>query len=87
MNVWLKEGCSIPTYFEPKRKHRKCPFCKSKVGFSIEIILGGIQSNKVGFDGKLISSERSGTDNMDPYGYCLNCKKAIEIEKLDISNT
>ncbi len=65
------------------RKHRKCPHCKSKSGFKIEVQLGGTMEFKVEFSGKIIDTQREGVDNMDDYAYCINCNKSIPAEKVD----
>jgi len=69
-----------------KRKIRKCPFCKSKKGFEITFWLGGIDKIQSDFNGNILNREREGTDKLDLFASCLNCKKLIEVEKLDIEN-
>lgn len=66
------------------KKIRKCPFCKSKVGFEVRYVLGGSHDFKIGFNGKIISSHREGSDTLENYASCLNCNKIIPVDKLDI---
>lgn len=70
-----------------QRKIRQCPHCKSKKGFSVSVILGGFQETKMSFQGKIIDVERHGSDDVDEYSAkCLDCKKSINTELLDIKN-
>jgi hypothetical protein len=64
------------------RKHRQCPHCKSKKGFVYMVILGGYHQFEMTFNGKIITNERHGTDNVDKYAQCLSCKKLIDIDYL-----
>ena len=68
------------------RLHRKCPHCGGQTGFEITVALGGTETKKVNFKGKVFEDERDGTDDVDKQGICLDCKKLIPIEKLDIRN-
>ena len=66
------------------KKIRQCPFCKSKQGFEIRYILGGYHDFKMSFSGRIISSEREGSDTIENYASCLQCNKLIPMERLDI---
>ncbi len=68
------------------RLHRRCPHCKSTQGFSLTVYLGGTECKQVGFNGKVINVDRSGTDDIEKYASCLNCGKMIPTDKLDIKN-
>lgn len=65
-----------------ERKYRQCPHCKSKKGFSYNYVIGGFGTIAMDFKGKLISTERSGSDDLDKYTTCLSCNKDIEIDRL-----
>lgn len=65
------------------RKHRKCPHCGSKTGFKVTIRLGGYQDEIRDFNGNLIDCDRVGTDTVDTYAECVDCKKSIETDKLE----
>ena len=69
-----------------KNKKRKCPFCKGKKGFEIVIRLGGLETKHVDFTGKIIYTERVGSDTIEHYAHCLECKRLIDEELLDLSN-
>jgi DNA-directed RNA polymerase subunit RPC12/RpoP len=66
------------------RKYRKCPHCKSKIGFEIRYTIHGFGSETKTFTGKVVGSEREVNDKIDMWASCLNCKKLIESEKLQI---
>ena len=68
------------------RKKRQCPFCKSKKGFEIHIFLGGTHVKHMSFDGKVLFDEREGTDKIENFARCLDCKKLIDVELLDMTN-
>jgi len=68
------------------RKVRQCPYCKSKKGFHIFITLGGHESKEMNFKGKILKQNRSGTDDIDKHGNCLECGKSIDAELLDLNN-
>ena len=61
---------------------RKCPFCKSTKGFSVDVRLSGYHTFNVKFNGEIISQNREPVDNVEKYGSCLNCKRVIPIENL-----
>ena len=69
-----------------KRCHRKCPHCKSDSGFSITVRFGGYQETKKTFKGKTLKSIRRPTDTVEKWAECLDCKKLISADKLDINN-
>jgi hypothetical protein len=66
------------------RKVRQCPHCKSKKGFSISVVLGGYHDYTMSFSGKILDEKREGSDSMESYGACLECKKPIDVEFLDV---
>lgn len=68
------------------RLHRKCPHCGGKTGFEVTVSLGGTEIKKVKFSGKVFEDTRDGTDDIEDKAICLDCKKLIDTEKLDIRN-
>lgn len=68
------------------RKVRQCPHCKSKKGFQIFVRLGGYLELRISFAGKVIESERNGSDDIEKYASCLECGKRIGTDILDIKN-
>jgi hypothetical protein len=66
------------------RKFRRCPRCKSRKGFSLNIQLGGYQDMAMDFKGKILSSKREGVDKTPHWATCLSCGKAIETERLQL---
>ena len=64
---------------------RQCPNCKSKKGFTVNYVLGGSHEMTFDFKGNLNLEKREGTDKLDRWAECLNCKKTIEVEKLEIN--
>lgn len=67
-----------------QRKHRQCPFCKSRKGFRVTVQLGGYQEMEMSFKGKLLNIEREGIDDIEPYAHCLNCQRLIATDNLDL---
>lgn len=67
-------------------KYRVCPFCKSKAGFEIRTQIHGYYIDKVLFNGKVISTNKTVVNDVDKYASCLNCFKLMPIEKLKTEN-
>lgn len=65
------------------RKIRQCPHCKGKEGFEVFIILGGYHTQKINFKGKIISEERTGTDDVERTVKCLSCGGQIDMDKVE----
>ena len=62
------------------KKIRQCPSCKSKMGYRTWTNLGGWQEDTYTFSGKLIESDRQGTDNTEKWVECINCHAHFSIE-------
>ena len=69
-----------------KRCHRRCPHCKSDSGFIVTVQLGGHGESVVTFKGDVLKHKRCGTDTTEKWAECLDCKKLISVDKLDINN-
>jgi len=67
------------------RKYRKCPYCGGIKGFVVTYQIKGNGSEIRTFKGKVFDAQRELVDDLDPYAYCLDCGKGIDIEKLDAS--
>lgn len=65
------------------RKFRQCPSCKSKKGFSYQYTIVGYGREDRTFEGKVIDADRGTCDDLDKYGYCLDCGAKIDINRLD----
>lgn len=50
------------------------------------IFLGGYEEKQMTFEGKLINQDRFGTDDIEKWGSCLECKKTIDVELLELKN-
>lgn len=68
------------------KTHEKCPHCGSTNGFKIKINQCGYTEKTMSFFNYVLNSEFIGSDCPDDYAYCLDCKKPIDIDELDISN-
>lgn len=64
---------------------KKCPHCKSKLGFKITVLLGGTHEFESDFNGNILKNVRDGCDKIEMYGSCLNCKKSIPSDNLKIT--
>lgn len=67
------------------RKIRQCPYCKGKTGILVTVRLSGYQQTKLSFQGKIIDADQQGADDIIS-AECLDCKKGIDTEKLDLEN-
>ena len=68
------------------KKHRQCPFCKSKNGFNTTYQVKGYGEENRSFKGEVINTEKQEVHDHDPFAECLNCGKQIDIEKLEYNN-
>lgn len=65
------------------RKHRHCPYCKSKKGFRINYSIKGYGHEDRSFDGEVLDADRNMVDDNE-IAYCLVCDRSIDINKLEI---
>ena len=64
------------------RKHRQCPHCKSKKGFSFQYLIKGSGMAIMDYNGNEIHSERDVFDDLPNDVTCLGCKRDIEFDKV-----
>ena len=68
-----------------RRKHRQCPYCKSKKGFRYEYSIGGYGFEVRDFYGVVHGAEREMVDDIDEHTVrCLNCDAKLDQTKLEI---
>ncbi len=67
-------------------KIKECPYCSGKKGFRVTVFLGGTEEKEVSFSGKVLSTERDGTDDVEKWAECLTCGKQLSIDNLNTQN-